>query len=195
MGKSKPGDGSAWKPIGGFDRFWRSAYQASYAEHTWLIDVDFFDIDERVRLYRDGVQHQVGTSPVRFELDDAWIDADMGTYGMKRAHLVTPTGANLLAPAPRTLEHSRLDLARRAPRLSRGVAVLAVLILIVALILQVPQLVDWVTHTEWFGRWSQWSFTSPWWLGGPVNVVVSVLAVLAALERGLSMRYSRWLDG
>lgn len=189
------GDGSAWRPIGGLNRLWRGGYWAEYGGHEWLVDVDYFDFAERIRLYRDGIQDRVGSTPARFELnDEAHIQADLGLLGMKRVHLVTPQGEWLMQPVAGSLESGRRAFARRAPRVSALIEITAVVVLIAALIVELPQLLDSVSNSEWFGRLTEWNFTSPWWLAGPVNAVVAVAGALAALERGLSMRYSPWLD-
>src|SRR5690625_5336986 len=65
----------------------------------------------------------------------------MSTYGLRRAHVVLPDGTERrLDPAPGTAERWRADLERDHPTASRRLAYVSWTVLVVALVLQVPQL-------------------------------------------------------
>lgn len=191
MAKEKQGDGRPlpawrwWHPV------YRSVMQVDHAGSRWHIDVDFFDWDEKVHLYRDGRLDRVQRGKARFELEDgARIEAAMSTYGLRRAHLVLPDGTERrLDPAPGTAERWRADLERDHPTASRRLAYVSWTVLVVALVLQVPQLLALGSVlTGWY------EFTSPVTLPGWLDTVLSVGGTLAGIERALRLRYHWLLD-
>lgn len=191
MAKEKPGDGSALAPLAWWHFVYRTVHGTQHAGTRWEIDVDFFDIDEKIRLYRDGRLDRIQRSKARFELDDgARIEAALSTYGLRRGHLVLPDGTERrLTPAPRTAERWRADLERDHPTVSRRLAAVSWTVLALALLLQIPQILEMGSEmTGWY------AFTSPITLPGPVNATLTVAGVLAGLERALRMRYHWLLD-
>lgn len=112
-----PGDGSALRRVSGLQWLWRGQFVSEVAGVEYAVDVDFLDLDEKCRLYRDGIQVAVAPSPARFEIPESagtCIEAAMSTYGMKRAHVVDARGARLMTPAHGTAEAWRQRLAERA---------------------------------------------------------------------------------
>lgn len=189
MGKEKPGDGSELRPMTGWQWMWRTSMGIEHGGSRWDIDVNFFDWDEKIHLYREGRRERTQTSTCRFELDDgARIEAALSTYGLKRAHLVGPDGTKApLVPAPGTGERWRTDLDRRRPTLSRSIGIAAWVVLAVALVLQLPQLVQFGANITDAYAFSAAVDLPPWF-----NVTLGVAGVLAALDRALLLR-NHWL--
>lgn len=193
----RPGDGSELRPVSGLQWLWRGQFETEHEGHRYAVDVDYFDPAERSVLYRDGRQLAVGDNPARFDLDQAGaarIETDMGTYGMKRVHLVTPQGSTQLRPAPGTGEAWRADLARERPGLSRALAVLSALVLMLSLGIEIPQLLELMAGADWWAAITDWRPTAPVTLSPPANTALSVAGVAAGLERALSLRHHWLLD-
>ena len=68
------------------------------------------------------------------------------------------------------------------------------MVLVVALLLGLPQLVQTVTEVEIVAR-QVGTFVSPIRLPAWLNVVLTVGAAAASTERALRLRYNRLLDG
>lgn len=191
MAKEKPGDGSRLRPVTSWQWLWRGVFGIEHAGDRWDVEVDYFDWDEKVRLYRDGVQERVQRGTSRFTLDDgARIEAAWSTFGLRRAHLLRVDGEEQqLVPAPGTAERWRAELDRDRPHLSRRLAMTSWAVLAVALALQVPQLIEGGAQlTGWY------EFTSPVDLPGWVNTPLTIAGILAGLERALRLRYHWLLD-
>jgi len=187
---SRPRCPERFEPVRGGGRVWRGAFEVEHAGSTWTVDVDFFDWQERVGLYRDGVRVDERRSRARSPLPGgARIEAGLSTFGMRRVHLVVGGHEEQLRPAPGTGEAWRADLGRRRPRVARALGALSWTVLVVALVTQVPGWVDGAAGL--LGA----EPVVGWELPAPVDVVLSVAGVLAALERALAMRWSRWLHG
>ena len=77
----------ALRPLKPADVFWRGLYGIAHEGSQYVVEVDFFDIKEKVRLYRDGVLIGEKRSPASFDIDGACISAAMALYGMKHALL------------------------------------------------------------------------------------------------------------
>lgn len=191
MAKEKPGDGSKLKPVAAWQFIWRSVLGIDYGGTRWDIDVDFFDWNERVYLYRDGHQDRIQRGTSTFHLDDhARIEVAWSTYGLRRAHLVHPDGhPQQLIPARGTAERWRADLDRDHPDLSRWIGIVSWTVLVIALVLQLPQLVALIgVATGWF------EFTSPISLPGRINSALGTAAIVAGIERALRLRHHWLLD-
>ncbi|MEE6282782.1 hypothetical protein [Georgenia sunbinii] len=187
--RERAGDGSELRPMAGWHFIYRSVLGTEHDGARWDIDVDFFDWDDKVVLYRDGRQDRVQRGRTRFPLDDgARIEAAMSTFGLRRAHLVLPDGTERpLVPARGTGERWRADLDRDHPTISRRLGAASTAVLVIALVLQLPQLVAAVAElTGWF------TFVAPVTLPGVLNTPLTIAAVLAALERALRLRH-HWL--
>lgn len=169
---------------------WRSAFVLWHGGHEYVVDVDFLDWDERIRLYRDRRLVDEQRSRARFDLGGAALEARMSLYGMRYVRVVDAVGDRQdVPPMPGTAEAWRDRMDRERPTASRAVGVTAWVVLVVALVTQVPQLLDLVSgFTVW---------TPPFVpdLPASVNTVLSVAGVVAALDRGLRRRYHPLLDG
>jgi|HigsolmetaAR201D_1030396.scaffolds.fasta_scaffold12088_2 hypothetical protein len=177
------------KPVRGAQVIWRGVYEIEHFGHVWAVEVDYFDWAEKVRLYRDGVRVDEQRSPARFELPDgAVLEAKMGLFGMTKLGLKVAGTELPLRPAPGTAEARRAAFERRFPTASRALAALSWLILVVALIIEIPQLIELIARA--LGG----EFDPPIDPSGTVQGVIGVLALLAALDRALRFKHSPWLD-
>ncbi|WP_454085863.1 hypothetical protein [Georgenia sp. Marseille-Q6866] len=191
MAREKAGDGSALRPVRGWQALWRGVFGTEHAGARWDVEVDYLDWDEKVHLYRDGVQERVQRGTSSFMLDDgARLEVAWSLLGLRRAHLVRPDGTETqLVPGPGTAERWRADLDRDRPTLSRRLAAASWMVLALALLLQVPQLLELGARvTGWY------EFTAPVTLPASLNTPLSVAALLAGLERALRLRYHWLLD-
>ncbi|MGC5617255.1 hypothetical protein [Georgenia sp. Z1491] len=187
----QPGDGSALRRVTGWQWLWRSQLGITVFGVTWDVDVDLFDLDEKVRLYRDGTQDRIQRGRSTFEIPPRHrVEVAWSMYGIRRAHLVDAVGNEIrLEPRPGTGERWRADLERQQPGLSRLLVAASWTLLVIALILQAPQLLQLVSvWTGWF------DFTSPVSLPGWLNTLLTIGGALAALERALGMRHHWLLD-
>lgn len=143
-------------------------------------------------LYVDGVQVQRSDLPAAFPVPGGVLEVAAGLYGLTRMHLVTEDGRErMLAPHPRSLEGLRARFAQRFPGISRAIGAAAVVILLLALALLVPQLLELVTGMEVVAE-RIGTFTSPLQLPGWASTALLVAGIAAALERALTLR-SHWL--
>ena len=160
--------------------------------------MDFFDVDERIRLYEDGSLVDEQRSRARFLLPDGragmpdelrpTIEARLSMFGMRYVRLVDGGEAHDLQPVPGTGEAWREQMDARYPTASRVAGVVAWVVLAVALATQVPQLLDLV------GGLTGWEPPFVLDLPAGVNAVLSVAGLLAALDRALRRRYHPLLD-
>jgi hypothetical protein len=190
-GVSERGQGATerLKPVRGIEVIWRGVYEVDHAGHHYAVEVDYFDFAEKVRLYRDGTRVNTRKSPARFEIDGgAAIEASMGLLGMKTLRLIEPGGETALTPAEGVAEARRADFERRNPRVSRIVGVLAWLVLVIALIIEIPEIIRLIGDAVGF------EFTPPIQLSPLANGLLGVLALAAALDRALLFKSNRWLD-
>ncbi|KLN36306.1 hypothetical protein FB00_00185 [Cellulosimicrobium funkei] len=189
-GRGPDGRDEAFRPVRGWGVLWRSAFVLWHGGHEYVVDVDFLDWDERIRLYRDRRLVDEQRSRARFDLPGVRIEARMSLYGMRYVRVVDAVGdVRDVPPMPGTAEAWRDRMDRERPTASRAVGIAAWVVLVVALVTQVPQLLDLVSGvTGW---------TPPFVpdLPAPVNTVLSVAGVVAAVDRGLRRRYHPLLDG
>lgn len=201
MGK----DDETLRPVRGLQWLWRTQFETEHDGSHYAVEADMFDPMERCILYRDGVRVAHQSSPARFHLgpeprpraganDYPRIEVAMSMLGMKRAHLVLPSHDVQLQPARGTAEAWRADLHRDRRGLSTLLAVVSFTILLAALLLELPQLLETITHLELFAQVSDWRFDSPVQLSREVNTAVSVAGIVAGLERALRLRHSWLLD-
>ncbi len=170
------------------DIFWRGLYGVDYGDARYVVEVDFFDIKEKVRLYRDDRLVEEGNSPASFDIGDATIEVAMALYGMKTARLV-PHGQRPrpLTPLPGTAEDRRLSFGREHPVASMLLAAAAWIVLAVALVTQVPNLLNSIGYLT---GWSVPTFGFPEWL----NAFLGIAGILAGLDRGLRMKHNPLLN-
>lgn len=197
FGKVKPGDGSSLPPWRWWQPLSRSLFTAELADarggvEAIAVDVDFFDDDGHVQLYRNGAQTAVSSLPAAFPVPGGHVEVMTSTFGLRRMHLVRADGtASMLTPHPRSAEGLRARLDQKHPVLSRVIGVVAIAVLLVSLALAVPSIVEWVSHlepvAERFG-----TFTSPIPMPGWLYITLLVASIVAATERALTLRY-HWL--
>ncbi|MBO9569749.1 MAG: hypothetical protein J7503_13110 [Cellulomonas iranensis] len=188
------GPAATFRPVTGWSALWRGAFGTHHAGSHWVVDVHYLDLDERLRLYRDGRLVEERRSPARFALDDgASVRVALSTFGVRHAHLETAAGRRDLDPLPGTSEAWRDRMDREHPTASRAVAAVAWLVLVVGLLAQVPPALRLVevalAHVDVAWRApALWEAPDAWgpWLGGA--------AVLAAVDRALRRRWTPWLD-
>ncbi|MFJ9176209.1 hypothetical protein [Streptomyces sp. NPDC102360] len=200
----EPGDG---RPLKRF-RWWQLPFRALF--HLRLTHPDghleVYSVDVRhgqnqssgnvkARLYLSGRLHSQCRLPAVLPVPGGVVEVRMSGFGLRRCHYVTHDGAEYqLAPDPASAEGRRARLDRAHPTLSRCVAALSVLVLLAAVAVLVPQLVEQLTAppavAEHTGR-----FHSPVDLSKWGNVAVGIATAAASTERALRLRYSRLLDG
>lgn len=182
-------------------RWWqllsRSLFLLETAAADYAVDIrhwgDGSDGEVRARLYRDGRQHAVSTMPARFPIDDGAIEVAVGGFGVTRCHAVAADGSErLLTPDPSSAEGRRARLERRHPHLSRGIAIVSTVLVLVGVTLGLVQLIDPISQIpvirEAFGAIEP-PLRLPIW----ANVSLGVATALGSAERALRLR-STWLD-
>ena len=141
-----------------------------------------------VHLYRDGLEVEVQRSPATFHLDaSATIEASMSLLGMRRVDLVVEGEPTMLTPVEGTAEGWRLQLVRERPDLSRLIGAISWIVLVIALVYEVPQLIALI------GGVMGADYEPPVVLPGAANLVLGIAALAAALERALRFKSNRWL--
>lgn len=160
----------------------------------YTVEIDAGREDGHAALYADGRQRETAAMPAAFGVPGGVIEVDVSLYGVRRVHLRHEDGREQrLHPVPGTLEHRRGRLHRRHPLISRGIAGLAVAVLLLNLVLAVPQGLELITGlpriAELFG-----TFTSPVALPAWLNTVLLLAGVAAAVERVLTLRSNRVID-
>ncbi|PWC06649.1 hypothetical protein [Mycetocola zhujimingii] len=199
----KPGNGQVLPRYHWWQLFSRSLFHLHLTDEggtpeTWSVDIRHAG-DENgtvyAELYRDGVHHARSELPAAFAVPGGTIEVELSVFGLKRCHYVTPDGwEQQLVPDPASAEGLRAHLDRTYPVLSRAVGIASALILIVALVLGAPQIIELIAQVppvaERLG-----AFSSPVQLPAWANVSLTVAAVAASTERALRLRYNRILDG
>lgn len=184
-------------PIQGLEIIWRGLYGINHSNNSYVIEVDYLDPKEHVWLYRNGLLADEKKSPARFQVsDDATIEVSMALYGMKQVRLITENGEKkMLTPLPGTAEEKRLRWDRSHPIASRSIAAAAWLVLVAALITQIPNTINslvWtLSHLPCAPSLAPVpSFSLPEWL----NVLLGVAGIAAGLDRGLRMLHNPLID-
>ena len=176
------------RPLGRWDLVSRGRFEASHDGHVWTVDLDYFDFGEKLHLFRDGIEVEVQKSPATFRLDHtASIEASMGLLGMKQVDLVVNGETRALLPVDGTAEAWRLRLEQDRPELSRAIGAASWVVLVIALVLEVPQLVALI------GDGLGADLQPPLMPSGPANFLIGIAALAAAVERALRFKSNRWL--
>jgi len=199
----QPGDGHALTPYRPWQLLTRSLFHLHLtdpggAPRTWSVDVRHGgdeDGEVRAALYLDGLHHAAATLPASFPVPGGTIEVAASGYGLRRIHYVGPDGsARQLVPDPASGEGRRARLDRTHPALSRSLALASAAVLLVALLLGAPQVVEQLTQippvAQTVGAW-----VSPVRLPDAVNIALVAATIAASTERALRLRYSRVLDG
>lgn len=183
---------SALRDVKWTDVFWRGLYETQVGERSYTVEIDYFDVRERIALYCDGALVDIQKSPAAFNLPDGGgIEVAMALYGVKYARVVPDARnggkARSLVPAPGSAEHLRLRFAEQHPAASRAIAALAWAVLVVALVTQLPVTLNSLGH--WAG-FTVPTFALPSW----ANTALAVAGLLAALDRAFRMKHNPLLD-
>lgn len=193
----RPGDGHPLKPFRVWHGLTRSLFYAPLETSEgraklYAVNVNYFDWDDKADLYLDGVHTAQADLPAEFPVEGGTIEVAASTYGLKRMHFVDRTGqARVLKPAPASAEGLRASLAQRAPRISRLMSILAVVILLTLLPFGLLHIAEIITQIGFAQQYID-PFTSPIRLPDWATTPALVLSILAALERALTLR-SHWL--
>ena len=160
------------------------------------MDSHFLDLDEQIHLYRDGRLVDSAKRKAVFALDPSvQIEAAVAKFGMKyvRIRHRDTKEVTQLAPMAGTAEAWRAGMQDAHPRLSRVAAAAATIIAVAALVIELPQLINFVgTFAPHVGLpvFAVPTIDLNWWQ----NALVVVLGGLAGLERALSMKHNPLLD-
>lgn len=198
----RPGDGSAVPPY----RWWHApvrtlmmltVHERLSAATTYAVDVrtlgDRADGDVRARLYANGRQTAWSKVPAMFTVPEGAIDVQVGTFGVRRCHFIPTDGREQpFHPHPRSAHGRRARFDRRHPVASRAIGVVSAVIVLGALAVAVPQLIEVISAVPPIAD-SVGGFTSPISLTPLQNAVVTLAAIVASYERALRLR-STWLD-
>lgn len=200
--KVRAGDAARLQPFRWWETLSRSLFSIDVVlpdapQTTYAVEVrqlgDHDDGVVRARLYRDGRCESVSTVPARFPVPGGRIEVAVGTYGMKRCHLVTTNGDERpLEPHASSLEGRRARLHHAHPVLSRAVGAVSALLVLAGVAVALPQLVESILQVppimEAIGR-----FELPYDVSFGVNAAAIVAAAAGSAERALRFR-SSWLD-
>jgi hypothetical protein len=96
-------------------------------------------------------------------------------------------GAQQLPSAIGIWPEKRLKLERERPEVSHLIGAVSWVVLVIALVYEVPQLIALVAKTT--GA----DFDSPFTLPGAANFALGIAALVAAVERALRFKTNRWL--
>ncbi|SFK45069.1 hypothetical protein [Cellulomonas sp. KH9] len=201
---AQPGDGHALPPYRPWQLLTRSLFHLHLtdpagARRTWSVDVRHGGDDDgevRAELYVDGLHHATAVLPAAFPVPDGTIQVAVSGYGLRRIHHVAHDGTvRQLMPDPASAEGWRARLDRNHPALSRALALVSVSVLLVALVLGAPQIVEQLTAIPPVAQVVGGPWTGPFHLSETVNIALVVATVAASTERALRLRYSRVLDG
>ncbi|MBD7918996.1 hypothetical protein H9657_12000 [Cellulomonas sp. Sa3CUA2] len=203
-GTVQPGDGHALTPYRPWQLLTRSLFHLHLtdeggAPRTWSVDLRHGGDDDgevRAELYVDGLHHATSTLPAVFPVPDGTIEVAASGYGLRRIDHVGPDGsARQLVPDPASAEGWRARLDRKHPALSRSLALASASVLLVALALGVPQIVEQLTAIPPVAQVVGGPWAGPVRLPETVNIALVVATIAASTERALRLRYSRVLDG
>lgn len=165
---------------------------------TWSVDVRLWgDSNGEVvaHLYRDGKHHAQSTMPAAFPVPGGTLEVVASSFGLKRCHFVADDGTERqLAPDPASAEGRRALLERKHPAASRTMGLVSVLILVVALIVGVPQVIEEISQIPPVAE-NVGSFTAPLRLPAWANISLLFATLVASTERALRLRYHWLLDG
>lgn len=203
LGRIKPGDGRAlkkfrwWQPLTR-SLFYLPADGGAGRPVVYAVDVNHLKGDDNgdteAHLYRDGFRYARARLPALFPVEGGTIEVMASAFGIRRCHFVADDGTEQqLVPDPRSAEGRRARLDRERPVLSRWIAVVSLVLIVVPLLLGLPQTVESISRfpplAERFGV-----FDSPFDASAWFNIALALSATAGSTERALRLRYNRWLD-
>lgn len=201
--RTEPGDGHALQRYRWWQPFSRSLFHLHLsgeggAAETWSVDVRHggdSNGEVRAQLYRDGVHHARSKLPATFAIPGGAIEVVATGFGLRRCHYVAHDGTELqLVPDPGSAEGRRARLERTHPALSRAIGIASVSVLVFALLLGLPQIIEQITQIPPIAD-SIGTFNSPFRLPAWANILLFVATIVASTERALRLRYNWLLDG
>ncbi|GLY08754.1 MULTISPECIES: hypothetical protein [Actinoplanes] len=195
----RPGDGRPLKPL----RWWQLPVRALFylplpgpdgRSTVYAVDLpyraDTGSGKARAHLYVDGRHRAETRLPAAFPVEGGTIEVAISAFGVRRSRYVTVDGIERpLVPDPRSAEGRRLRLTRDHPALSRALAVLSVLLLLVGVGLNLLQLAEPLSHIPAIAERAG-TFESPVHLPIWLNFALAVGAALASTERAFRLRYN-----
>ncbi|MCQ1953894.1 hypothetical protein [Arthrobacter sp. zg-Y238] len=199
----EPGDGQTLPRYRWWQLFSRSLFHLRLAgedgaPEIWSVDVrpgGDADGEVRARLYRNGINQARSELPAVFAVPGGAIEVEVSIYGLRRCHYVTPDGSERqLLPDPASAEGLRARLERTNPALSRAVGIVSASVLVVALVLGVPQIVEQIMQLPPVAE-NIGTFSSPFQLPASANITLLLATLAASTERALRLRYNWVLDG
>lgn len=189
-------DSAVLRPLRRGEGLVRGRFETEYNGSTYIVDAHYLDLDERIRLYRDGRLVDTARRRATFHLGNGTrIEAAVAQFGMKYVRLRQGEGGETvqLPPSEGTAEAWRARVGHAHPTASQVVGRISLVVLLAVLGIEIPQLVNLVgSLTPLVGLPS---FEVPaLTLSGWANVALIILAGAAGLERSLSMKYNPLLD-
>ncbi|MEV6039394.1 hypothetical protein AB0L65_50280 [Nonomuraea sp. NPDC052116] len=165
---------------------------------TYAVDVRHWDNqsggESTAHLYLDGRHHAQSKIPAVFPVEGGVIEVATSSFGIKRCHYVTTTGEeHQLVPDPKSGEGRRARLERDHPTVSRIVAATSVVMLVIGVGLNLPQIIGPISQVPPIAE-NLGTFTSPIHLPLWLNITLALGAALASMERALRLRYHWLLD-
>ena len=199
----KPGDGHELKPYRWRQPFTRTLLHIRLKDEegqdqTWSVDMRLggdSNGETWAKLYSDGRHRASSKLPAVFSVPGGAIEIETSGFGLKRCHYVTEGGLEYqLSPDSGSAEGRRAQLARNHPGVSRVLGLISIVILLIAIILGVPQIIEQVSQIPPIAE-NIGTFTSPFKFPVWFNVSLVIAALVASTERALRLRYSELLDG
>lgn len=199
----EPGDGRALERYRWWQLFSRSLFHLRVVgddgtAELWSIDVRHGGDENgevRAQLYRDGLHRGQAEPPAAFRVSGGRVEVATSMFGLRRCHYVADDGTvRQLVPDPRSAEGRRARLNATHPATSRMLGVASTIVLIVALVLGVPQIIEQLTRIPLVAE-SIGTFVSPIQLPVWMNTALLLATLAASTERALRLRYSWLLDG
>nr|WP_231707416.1 hypothetical protein [Arthrobacter sp. zg-Y919] len=199
----EPGDGHRLPRYRWWQLFSRSLFHLHLtgedgAPETWSVDVRHggdSDGEVRAQLYLDGVNQAGSKLPAVFAVPGGAIEVEVSIFGLRRSHYVRHDGSERqLVPDPASGEGLRAHLERTNPALSRTVGIVSASVLVVALVLGVPQIIEQIMQLPPIAE-SIGTFSSPFQLPAAANFTLLLATLAASTERALRLRYNWVLDG
>ncbi|MBB5079507.1 hypothetical protein [Nonomuraea endophytica] len=161
---------------------------------AYAVDVRRPGGEATAHLYLDGRHHAQSKIPAVFPVEGGVIEVATSSFGIKRCHYVTTTGEeHQLVPDPKSREGRRARLERDHPTASRMVAATSVVMLVIGVGLNLPQIIGPIAQVPLIAE-NLGTFTSPIHLPLWLNITLGLGAALAGTERALRLRYHWLLD-
>ncbi len=189
-------DSAVLRPLRRGEGLVRGRFETEHNGATYVIDAHYLDLDERIRLYRDGRLVDTARRRATFHIGGgARIEAAVAQVGMKYVRLRQGEASDTvqLPPADGTAEAWRARVGHAHPTASRVVGWISLVVLLAVFGIELPQLVNLAGNlTPLIGLPS---FEVPaLTLSGWANLALIILAGAAGLERSLSLKYNPLLD-